>query len=75
MKGKSTCFVESSDSDIKKKTYLKCCYGQYKNVNKIYCQRTIGKSMGGLCKGGGKEGGLYKFTPFWLTCMSVGNDL
>lgn len=21
------------------------------------------------------EGGLYKFTPFWLTGMSVGNDL
>ena len=43
---------------------------------------------GGLCKGGGmgggwvgyvKEegwgGGLYKLTPFWLTGMSVGNDL
>ena len=31
--------------------------------------------MGGLCKGGGREGGLYKLTPFWLTGMSVGNDL
>ena len=34
--------------------------------------------MGGLCKGGGMGGGvggLYKFTPFWLSGMSVGNDL
>ena len=32
--------------------------------------------MGGLCKGGGMGGGgLYKFTPFWLPGMSVGNDL
>ena len=34
-----------------------------------------GGREGGLCKGGGRGGGgLYKFTPFWLTGMLVGND-
>ena len=59
---------------LKKKFISSAATDSTKTLTK-FTVRTIGKSMGGLCKGGGREGGLYKFTPFWLTGMSVGNDL
>ena len=67
MKGKTTCFVESSDSDIKKKKLISSAAT---DSTKTLTKFTVNVRNESLW-----EGGLYKFTPFWLTGMSVGNDL